>query len=66
MSATASGGATKLSWPVASPGFTLYSSPTLGAGAVWTVATNAVSIVGQNYQVSISSTSGTKFFRLKR
>ena len=65
MSAKASGGITTLSWPVAGPGFTLYSSPTLGAGAVWTAATNAVSIVGQNYQVTVSSAGGTKFFRLK-
>ena len=65
MIARASGGTTTLSWPVASPGFTLYSSPTLGAGAVWTVATNAVSMVGQHYQVNVSSANGTKFFRLK-
>jgi len=66
MTAMASGGTTTLSWPVAGPGFTLYSSPTLGAGAVWTVVTNGVSIAGQNYQVTVSSSGGTKFFRLKR
>ncbi|HEX9046575.1 MAG TPA: LamG-like jellyroll fold domain-containing protein, partial [Verrucomicrobiae bacterium] len=66
MSASASGGNATLAWPVASPGFTLYSSPTLGAGAVWTLVTNGVSIVGENYQVSVPRTGGTKFFRLKR
>ncbi len=66
MSASSSGGHTTLSWPVAAPGFTLYSSPTLGAGAVWTVVTNGVSMVGQKYQVTVSSSGGTKFFRLKR
>lgn len=66
MTAMASGGTTTLSWPVAGPGFTLYSSPTLGAGAVWTVVTNGVSIAGQNYQVTVSASVGTKFFRLKR
>ena len=66
MSASGSGGHATLSWPVAAPGFTLFSSPTLGAGAVWTVVTNGVSMAGQNYQVTASSSGGTKFFRLKR
>ena len=66
MSATASGGATTLSWPVASPGFTLYSSPTLGPGSVWSAATNAVNVAGQNYQVLVTPGNGTRFFRLER
>ena len=67
MNAVSSGsGNITFSWPVASPGFVLYSSPTLGPSAVWTVVTNNVSIVGQSYQVSASSTGGTQFFRLKR
>ena len=66
VAALVSGGTVTLSWPVAGPGFTLYSSPALGAGAVWTVVTNGVSIVGQNYQASVSQSGGTKFFRLKR
>ena len=55
-----------LSWPVAGPGFTLYSSPSLGSDAIWTVVTNGVSIVGQSYQVSVPPSGGSKFFRLKR
>ncbi|HEU5397001.1 MAG TPA: LamG-like jellyroll fold domain-containing protein, partial [Verrucomicrobiae bacterium] len=67
MSAAGSGnGQVSFSWPVAGPGFTLYSSPTLGPDAVWTVVTNAVTIVGQTYQVNLSSADGTKFFRLQR
>jgi hypothetical protein len=66
MNASVSAGNATLSWPVAAPGFTLYSSSTLGSGAVWTVVTNGVSIVGQNYQVTVSPSGGTKFFRLKR
>ena len=64
--ASASGGNATLSWPVAAPGFTLYSSPTLAPGAVWTLVTNGVSIVGHNYLVTVQQSGGTKFFRLKR
>lgn len=66
MTAAESGGSVALSWPVAGPGFTLYSSPSLGSDAVWTLVTNGVSIVGQNYQVTVPASSGSKFFRLKR
>jgi hypothetical protein len=67
MSAASSGaGHAALSWPVAGPGFTLYSSPTLGVGAMWTVVPHAIAVVGRNYQVTVSSADGTKFFRLKR
>ena len=66
LQATASGANAVFSWPGAGPGFTLYSSPTLGANAVWSPVTNAATIVGTTYQITASRSGSTKFFRLKR
>lgn len=55
-----------MKWPVAAPGFTLQSSPTLGADAVWTTVTNAPTIVGTNNQIILSPAKAMMFFRLLR
>ncbi|HEX3719923.1 MAG TPA: LamG-like jellyroll fold domain-containing protein [Verrucomicrobiae bacterium] len=65
---SASGGNVVISWPVSdTSGFSLYSSPTLGTGAVWTPVTATPTVVGQNYQVTVSTTGGSKtqFYELK-
>jgi hypothetical protein len=65
----ASGGNIVLTWPVAgTTGFQLYSSPSLGANAIWTPVTPPPTVVGQNYQQSISTGTGaprTQFYELK-
>jgi hypothetical protein len=61
-----SGGNLALNWPVAGSGFTLASSPTLGASAVWTPVSVAPGLVGTNNQLTITPTNGTLFFRLQR
>jgi hypothetical protein len=55
-----------MSWPVASSGFALQSSTNLGAGNWLTMTSPAPQIVGTNYQVQLSPTNGTQFFRLSR
>lgn len=63
-----SSGSFAISWPVSgSTGFSLYSSSSLGAGAVWTLVNVTPTVVGQNYQVSIPINSSVKaqFYELK-
>jgi regulation of enolase protein 1 (concanavalin A-like superfamily) len=55
-----------LNWPVAGSGFTLVSSSSLGAGAVWTPVNLTPSVIGGNNQVPVSMTNATTFFRLQR
>lgn len=59
-------GTITFAWPVAAPGFTLESSPTLGRDAVWTGVTNLLSIIGASNQVALSGTNSAMFFRLRR
>ena len=55
-----------LNWPVAGSGFTLVSSSTLGANAVWTPVNLTPSVIGGNNQVPVTMTNATLFFRLQR
>jgi hypothetical protein len=59
-------GALILTWPVEASGFTLQSSPTLGAQSAWTTVTNAPLLLGGNNQVSVPVGSAAMFFRLSR
>jgi regulation of enolase protein 1 (concanavalin A-like superfamily) len=59
-------GSLTLSWPVAGSGFTLVSSSTLGAGAVWSPVNITPSIIGVSNQMTIIPTNATMFFRLLR
>jgi Concanavalin A-like lectin/glucanases superfamily len=59
-------GTLTFSWPVAASGFSLESSPALGADAVWAMVTNAPLIIGANTQVNVTSTKPTMFCRLRR
>jgi hypothetical protein len=59
-------GSLMLNWPVAGSGFTLVSSSTLGANAVWTPVNLTPSIIGGNNQVPVSMTNATMFFWLQR
>ncbi len=52
-----------LSWPTNFPGFTLQESSNLNTPD-WALATEAISPVGSQYQVSIQTTNGPRFFRL--
>jgi hypothetical protein len=65
LSTSASGESLSLVWPIANGGFTLESSPVLGSGAVWTPVSGTKSVVGSNYQITISTTNAAAFFRLR-
>jgi hypothetical protein len=68
LGASVSAGSITISWPVSgSSGFSLYSSATLGPNAVWTLVGTAPTVVGQNNQVSVPISAGTKaqFYELK-
>jgi hypothetical protein len=69
VSASLSAGSLVISWPVSgSSALSLYSSPTIGPGAVWTpVTTGGSSVVNGNNQVTISPTAGVTslFYVLK-
>ena len=69
LTASMSGGNVVLQWPTTSALVTLLSSPTLGAGAVWTpvsMANGALAVAGGNYQVSVPDTGSAQFFRLQQ
>lgn len=61
-----SGGNLMVSWPEAGAGLTLASSPSLGASAVWTPVLVTPSVAGANYQLTVTPTNWTMFFRLQR
>jgi sugar lactone lactonase YvrE len=52
-----------LSWPVSSDGFVLEQTATLGASASWSVATNSVVSLGDNFTCT-NSLLGTAYYRL--
>jgi hypothetical protein len=60
------GGTLTLSWPVSAVNFALYSSPVLGAGAVWSPVTNAQVMAGGNVSTTLTFSNGSPalFFRL--
>jgi len=66
--ASVSSGNIVISWPVAgSNGAALYSSPSIGTAAVWTLVGTAPTIVGQNYQVSVPMSGGqVQFYSLRQ
>jgi hypothetical protein len=67
LSFSVSGNQLTLSWPTsAGSGYTLKSTTVLGPGAVWSPAGGAPTVVGENYQVTVTVTSGNAFFRLEQ
>jgi hypothetical protein len=60
---SASGGTTTLQWPVAAAGFSVQARSSLTSGN-WTTLTNAPTLVGNNWQVSLPSSGSSQFFRL--
>jgi hypothetical protein len=54
-----------LSWPTNALGFNVEYSTNMAAGT-WTAVTNAPTIRGTNYTVSLTAQAGSRFFRLKQ
>ena len=61
--ATRSGGNVTLSWPVAAAGFSVQARSSLSSGN-WTILTNAPTLVGNTWQVTVPTTSSPQFFRV--
>ena len=59
-------GAVTLYWPTVAVGYNLESSPNLTSPILWSPVTNTVVFSGTNSTVTTSSSSGTRFFRLKK
>ena len=56
-----------LVWPAYAAGFVLESSPSLGGNADWTpVATSSATAKDDTFQMTVSGTNETQFFRLRR
>lgn len=67
LSASLSGGHLAIKWPTTAALVNLMSTPTLGAGAVWTpVNGTLVTDGGGNYQMTIPITGSAQFFRLQK
>ncbi len=65
LSAFSSAGNLVLAWPIVNGGFTLESSPVLGKNATWTPVPGTKTVVGANYQLSVSGTNPAAFYRLR-
>jgi hypothetical protein len=56
----------RISWPTnRANGFVLEANTNLSVNA-WSTVTNAVTLINDKYQVDISSTPGSRYFRLKK
>jgi hypothetical protein len=65
MSVARQTGNVQLLWPVAAGGFSVQARASLGSGE-WTTLTNAPLLSGNQWQMTISTTNGPRFFRLWR
>jgi hypothetical protein len=66
LSASVSGAGTiTLSWPVADAGFAVATAPSLSGGD-WTTLTNAPTLVGNQWQLTVPNTGANQFFELVR
>ncbi len=63
---SASGSGLTISWPASATGFTLQSSDSLGAAAVWSSVPQTPQIVGSQNVVTLPATNGVMFFRLSQ
>jgi hypothetical protein len=52
-----------LSWPTSAEGFLLEESPVIGPGAFWSLATNGVVTLADNF-VRTNALTGSAFYRL--
>jgi len=66
LSASVGGGNIVLSWPVANAGFAVAAKSSLNPGAAWTILTNAPTLVGGQWQVTLPVTGASQFYQLVR
>jgi PKD repeat protein len=66
LSAAATGTQVILSWPKTTADAVLEGSLQIGAGAAWTVVTNAVTVGANSLSVTVPNANTTQFFRLRK
>jgi hypothetical protein len=66
MNVTASAGNVVLSWPVAAAGFAAQASADLSSARNWTTITNAPTLSGTNWQLTLPMSGAARFLRLAR
>jgi hypothetical protein len=65
LTATAGANSVTLSWPKTAANALLEYSDNIGAGALWSVSTNTVTIGTTAYSVNVPNTNARRFFRLR-
>jgi hypothetical protein len=65
LKASINGGNIILSWPLANAGFSVQSKPSLSS-PTWSTLTNAPTVVGNQWEVTVPNGGGAQFFRLWR
>lgn len=66
LTATKAAGNVVLTWPVAAAGFAVEASTSLSSPINWLTLTNAPSLVGTNWQLSLPTSGTAQFLRLIR
>jgi hypothetical protein len=66
LSASAMNGSTVLSWPAANAGFAVQSSGNLSSPGLWTTLTNGPTLVGTQWQLTVTNSGSSQFYRLIR
>jgi hypothetical protein len=64
INASLSSGNIVLSWPASDFNFAVQSKSSLNSGTNWSTLTNAPSLVGTNWQISLPSSGTATFFQL--
>ena len=63
---TAGAGSVVLSWPVATAGFAVEASPDISNASNWSTLTNAPTLSGTNWQLTLPTSGTARFLRLVR
>jgi hypothetical protein len=64
LSAVVSGSSVTISWPTGIGGYTLQKSSNLSSSGTWTTVPGPYTVVGTQFQQTISSATGNEFYRL--
>jgi len=63
---TAGAGSVVMSWPVAAAGFAVEASPDISSASNWSTLTNAPTLSGTNWQLTLLTSGTARFLRLVR
>lgn len=66
LAASTSGGQFRVAWPASATGFQLYSSPQIGAGAVWQMVNGSIGTSNGFNVLTVPATNPATFYRLQK